>query len=65
MKIDAGSGRNHLNLFEWDPRVLRNPRKVATAVSGKKLAYPGMDSEDRLVSSWVPRMRCSLRDGGG
>ena len=56
MMIDAGSGGSRLHLFEWEPRVLHNPREVDAAVSGKKLTYPGTDTR------WTDRLSPGLSD---
>jgi len=50
MMIDAGSGGSRMHVFEWNPRVLRNPHEVTQCVAGRKLTYPDGDSRwtDRL-----------------
>jgi len=56
LMIDAGSTGSRMHVYEFPPRVLADKSQVSSAVSGKKLSFPGTESR------WTERLRPGISE---
>ncbi|KAL7473582.1 hypothetical protein ACHAXS_014134 [Conticribra weissflogii] len=59
LMIDAGSTGSRMHVYEFPPRVLADKSQVSSAVSGKKLSFPGTESR------WTERLRPGISEFAG